>query len=154
RRYEAINYIKRLIGTPGETVAIHQGDLYVYPDPEDPRSQPLTYPGRPRPPRPEELWQQQYMYENDPEALDLFRQGKFQMVRKSPDKVLALRRLVYDNDHEAKDLAASLFPPRWAPEEVVHTGVGLAEEPSDYRRGRRQAEAEAAWVSDSAHGFR
>jgi len=129
RHYEAINYIKRLIGRPGETIAIHQGDLYVYPDPEDPRSPPLNYPGRPRPPRPEELWQKEYMYVNDPVALALFRQGKFQIIRKSPDKVLALRRLVYDNDHAAKDLAASMFPPRWAPEQ------------------------EAAWVSDSANGF-
>ena len=30
-----MNYIKRLVGKPGETVRIHQGDLYVMPDGED-----------------------------------------------------------------------------------------------------------------------
>src|SRR2546422_407672 len=39
----AMNYIKRLCGLPGETIAIYKGDLYV--------TESLTYPGRPRPER-------------------------------------------------------------------------------------------------------
>lgn len=154
RHSEAINYIKRLIGKPGETIAIQEGDLYVYPGPGDPHAQPLTYPGRPRPIRPEELWQSRYMYENDPEAVELFAQNKFAMIRKSPDKILALRRLVYDNDHQAKDLAEARFPPRWAPEAVGHAEGTRAGDSTDYRRARQQAEEEAAWVSDSAFSFR
>jgi signal peptidase I len=152
--YEAMNYIKRLIGKPGETLAIHQGDLYVYPGSEKEREQPLTYPRHPRPSRPEELWQKKYMYEDDAEALDLFRQGKFQIIRKSPAKVLALRRLVYDNAHPAKDLVESKFPPRWAPEADRDTGTAAAGDLLDYLRRRKLAEEEAAWVSDTAHGFR
>ncbi|HLJ94445.1 MAG TPA: S26 family signal peptidase [Gemmataceae bacterium] len=154
RHNEAINYIKRLVGKPGETIAVHQGDLYVYPDPDDPQAQPLTYPGRPRPDRPEELWARDYMYESDAEALELFRQGKFRRIQKSPNKILALRRLVYDNDHPAKDLAGSHFPPRWAPEEAVPTSVTFAGTPTDYRRGRQKAEEEHAWIPDGAQGFR
>jgi signal peptidase I len=151
--FEAINYIKRLIGKPGETVAIHQGDLYVYPG--SATTPALAYPERPRPARREDLWQREYMYENDPEATALFRQGKFQIVRKAPDKVLALRRLVYDNDHAAKDLVESKFPARWAPEGNRQAPtITAGEQPSDFVRGRQQAEEEPAWVSDKAHGFR
>jgi signal peptidase I len=62
--FEAINYIKRLIGRPGETIAIHQGDLYAYPGSAN--TPPLTYQERPHPARQEELWQREHMYEDDP----------------------------------------------------------------------------------------
>lgn len=82
-------YIKRLIGKPNETIGIHGGDLYVYPGP---------------------------IASSGPAAEELLRQGKFQIVRKTPEQVLAMRRLVYDNDHPATDLAQAGVPPRWAPE--------------------------------------
>jgi signal peptidase I len=145
RHHEAMNYIKRLIGKPGDTIAIHQGDLYVYP-------QALTYEGRPRPASLKDLWQPKYMYRDDPKALALFQQGKFQMIRKPPDKVLALRRLVYDNDHPAQDLVEAHFPPRWAPESSAEDRT--RRDASNYLEARQQAAKDAAWVSDGPHGFR
>jgi signal peptidase I len=38
------------------------------------------------------------------------RDGKFHILRKSPVKILALKRIVYDNDHPASDMTAF---PRW-----------------------------------------
>lgn len=153
RRNEAINYIKRLIGKPGDTIAIHQGDLYVYPGSDNRPAQPLTYEGRPRPADAKDLWQPEYTYRDDPEALALFRQGKFQILRKQPDKVLALRRLVYDNDRQAQDLVEANAPPRWAPEVSAKGGALTGRDPTQYLRARQQAAKEAAWVLDGPHGF-
>ncbi len=124
-----MNYIKRLVGLPGETIAIHDGDLYVlspdkglqYDDLQgavDPAQRELLA---------RQLWQTRFMHNNDPEALRRFEQGEFQMLRKPPETLLAMRRIVYDNDHPAKDLHAA----RWS--------------------GR---DGDAAWQKDDAHGFR
>ncbi|WP_020473953.1 signal peptidase I [Zavarzinella formosa] len=104
----AMNYIKRLIGLPGETIAIYQGDLY--------RTDKLTYANYPRPDNPLDLWQDDYMYANrrgrknnsametNQEAADFFMAGNFEMIRKSPDQILAVRRLVFDLDQQPKTL--------------------------------------------------
>ncbi len=60
------------------------------------------------------------------EARDLFRQGRFQIVRKSPENLRAMMRLVYDNDHPSKNRA---LPPRWI-------------------------SPDHAWKADKEHGFR
>src|SRR5206468_962395 len=39
---------------------------------------------------------------------------RFEIVRKQPDKVLAMRRLVNDNEHQPADLVG-VTPPRWWP---------------------------------------
>jgi signal peptidase I len=154
RHNEAMNYIKRLIGEPGDTIAIRQGDLYVYPGSNNHPAPPLTYENRPRPAQAKDLWQPEYMYRDDPEALGLFRQGKFQIIRKPPDKVLALRRLVYDNDHQARDLVEAKLPRRWAPEATPSGETTASSNPAEYLAARREAEKQAAWVSDGPHGFR
>jgi signal peptidase I len=100
KNHVPMNYIKRAIGLPGETIAIFYGKLY--------RSQDLRYDDESV--RPEEL--RKTMHKNHPEALKLFQEGKFEIIRKAPDKVLAMRRLIYDNDHQATDLLGKL-PPRW-----------------------------------------
>lgn len=102
----ALNYIKRLIGKPAETVGIWYGDLYIASD--------LTYPKREAPTSEESARERSAMYVDDPDAMEQFKADakapvnaadrKFQILRKAPDKILALRRLVYDNDHQAKDL--------------------------------------------------
>jgi signal peptidase I len=53
----------------------------------------------------------------------------FKIIRKPPHKILALRRIVYDNDHPAKDLM-DRYPPRWAGEDGLY------------------------WVPDDDHGFK
>lgn len=115
KKHVPMNYIKRLIGKPGETIAIYYGDLYVTRD--------LTYEGRPKADDEEQLRTQ--TYENDAEAVELFNklvetrfagpiQGKkFDIVRKAPDKILAMRRLVNDNDFQPKDLV-DFGRPRWS----------------------------------------
>lgn len=138
----AQNYIKRLVGLPGETVAVHNGDLYV--------TRALTYPkdaksetGEPLYPRPaddNDLWRapytdfstnrmrwtgDDYRYTNAAAAVDLFNASKkanfnlgdkgFEIVRKPDPLVLSMRRIVYDFDHTSASLAKIGAPPRWQP---------------------------------------
>src|SRR5439155_2372259 len=56
--------------------------------------------------------QQHFMHVDDPRAKALFHEGKFQMLRKSPEEMLAVRRLVFDNEHQPKDLIGKA-PSRW-----------------------------------------
>jgi signal peptidase I len=103
RNYEALNYIKRCKGLPGETIAIHYGRLYVYDG--------LKYDDSDVDPK--DLWRDEHMHQNDEFAVQLFNKGKFRILRKSPTDIVEMRRLVYDNDHQAKDLINKV-PPRWA----------------------------------------
>ncbi|MFN4258456.1 MAG: S26 family signal peptidase [Gemmataceae bacterium] len=114
RNFVAMNYIKRLVGLPGETIGIYYGDLYVAEDlsydtpaglsPEDQRGKTMMY---------EDVYVEQLKKDavrpNDDPA------KKFRIIQKDPDKILALRRLVYDNDHQAKDLPGARWQ-RWRPE--------------------------------------
>jgi signal peptidase I len=109
-------YVQRLVGLPGETLAIHQGRLY--------RSTTLRHEDAGVDPL--ELWRPEHLHCDDAKALALFQQGKFEILRKPLDTLLGMRRIVYDNDHPAKDLEGVL-PPRWA-------GAG--------------------WQADGPHGFR
>jgi signal peptidase I len=97
-----MNYIKRLIGLSGETIAIHCGKLYSleglkYDDGQVPEL---------------DLWEQAYMHADDAQAKQLFREDKFHMIRKSPREMLAVRRLVFDNEHQPKDMVGKVEP-RW-----------------------------------------
>jgi signal peptidase I len=131
-----MNYIKRLIGLPGETIAIFNGDLYVCRD--------IDYPEEkyPRPERKEDLWRIANTYENAEEALEAWKaEGRFQILRKSPDHMMALRRLVYDNDHQAADLAGKVEP-RWKP-----TAAWTADDDQAPRVFRNKgAGAEIDWI--------
>lgn len=142
-----MNYIKRLIGKPGETIAIYYGDLYG--------TQDLSYEGRPRPLYPDQTRTRDFTYENDDEARALFDQqiknhfekkveGKgFEIIRKDPDKILALRRIVYDNQHQAHDVAGQQ-PPRWAGERQDRWTVDDAQEP---RRFTSVSNDTLAWLN-------
>ncbi len=114
------NYIKRLLGLAGETIAIFFGQLFF--------NENLDYPNEPRPDDPLELWDDIYMYQDNEEALKSFRKGQFTIIRKKPQAMMALRRIVYNNDYQAKDLKGVL-PPRWA------------------------GAPKSAWVSDDNKGF-
>jgi signal peptidase I len=71
-----INYIKRLVGLPGETLRVYQGDIFV----------------------------------GDKAAT---RQEDFKILHKPSDKVLAMRQLVHDTDHDSAELFAAGWPLRW-----------------------------------------
>jgi signal peptidase I len=137
-------YIKRLIGKPGETIGIYYGDLYV--------ARGLSYESGSRPTRAEDLRQPEYMYKDQFET-ELKQDAvaplndplrKFHLIRKEPAQVLALRRLVYDNDHQAKDLIGKL-PPRWPiPRDGSWTGDN-AETPHTFRPTRSPG-TDIAWL--------
>lgn len=116
QNYEAINYIKRLVGLPHQTIAIHAGRLYGTVE--------LDYKWREPPPggpSSSVAREPMYTYENDDKAVALFKDsqanpelpGGFHVLRKSPDVILAMSRLVYDNDHQPRDLAGDKDLQRW-----------------------------------------
>lgn len=150
----ATNYIKRLIGLAGETIAIFFGRLFTYSG--------ITYPEDQDPAkvRPLDLWQHQYMHVNDTVAGDLFKQGKFQIVRKKPAVMLALRRIVYDHDFQPKDLKG-ILPSRWQPAEggnwntlgeagFQHSGQGAAVDWLRYQHILRPDD----WPADDDRDYR
>jgi signal peptidase I len=118
-----MNYIKRLIGHPGETIAICGGKLYALSPDKGPHYDDFERAKR-DPELMATLWQKRHMHQN--EARELFQQGQFQIVRKSPENILAMMRLVYDHDHPSK---RSDLPPRWT-------------------------SPDRAWKPDNEHGFR
>jgi len=71
-----MNYIKRLVGLPGETLKIYQGDIFIGPTGA----------------------------KNDED---------FKIERKPADKVLAMRQLVHDTEHDPAELDAAGWPLRW-----------------------------------------
>ncbi len=118
-RYTTANYIKRVMGFGGETIAIYRGDLYAttslsYPPDERDNFGLLRYP---RPDDEYDLWRPQYMYSNvdgdNPAALKLFQasrdahfaagRGGFEIIRKTEEQLLACRRIVWHNDYQPRD---------------------------------------------------
>jgi signal peptidase I len=125
------NYIKRLLGLPGEILAIFFGQLFRIPAPEP--GQPPDFNDFASIPE-IELWERPYTHMNDAQMKRWFQQGgigqrKLEPVRKSPDVMLAMRRPVYNNDYPAKDLLNKV-PPRWQPAD------------------------KSGWSPDTRHGFR
>ncbi|HET6575243.1 MAG TPA: S26 family signal peptidase [Fimbriiglobus sp.] len=134
-QHTAQNYIKRLWGLGGETIAIHSGDLYV--------CHTLDYPGCPRPSPAEmdRIWEGpeasehsktdprfrslgvDFTYHNVELALKAFDESSqagfpaggagFELIRKPDDLALSMRRIVYDNDYQSRNLAVRGVRPRW-----------------------------------------
>lgn len=71
-----INYIKRLVGLPGETLRVYQGDLFVG-------------------------------------GKGASQDADFKIAAKPADKVLAMRQLVHDTEHDPAELDAAGWPLRW-----------------------------------------
>ena len=117
------NYIKRLLGLPGELLAIFFGQLYSFtfgdqiPDciteeewrklTDISQRQALS------------LWEEPQ--KDHPTVKKLWDAGLFKILHKPPDVMIALSRPVYDNDHPAKDLVEAKLPPRWAPQRSAWT---------------------------------
>jgi signal peptidase I len=112
--YTPMNYIKRCIGRPGETIGIYYGKLYYLEPSESFRYDDSDVPL-------EKLWEKEHMHVNEPAELQtmLKKQQKFKMIRKAPGHIEVLKRLVYDNEHPAKDLATH----RWTGENGSTTWV-------------------------------
>jgi len=109
------NYIKRLLGLPGELIAIFFGRVYHrVPTPNAPpfyddanrvddgkKHDPVNF------------WKSDYMHFDDAKSRTSFEAGEFEILRKPPHIMMAMRRIVYDNDFQAKDLKGKLD--RWNP---------------------------------------
>jgi signal peptidase I len=119
KKHVAMNYIKRLIGLPGETIAIYRGKLYVLP-PELGEHYEDTEKAKEDPDLAAMLWRWEHMHADDPKTIELFKnppkdgQG-FRIVRKNPEALLAMMRLVFDNDHQPRDLIGAEHQ-RWLPD--------------------------------------
>jgi hypothetical protein len=96
--------ILRVVGLPGETIAIHRGDLFLLdPDAVPDRGAVVDldfFQGQAR----ARLVGGKFQVHTDEELV--FRQGKFHILRKPPAKVLALMQPVYDHSHPPRDLPA------------------------------------------------
>jgi signal peptidase I len=130
------NYIKRLLGLPGELIAFFFGRLHRW-APQPGEAPPFD--DKRNGVDPLELRTPQHMHIDDPTSLQWFEEGKFEIVRKTPEVMLALRRNVYNNDFQAKDMAAF---PRWQPAQTsawkgdgktgfIHSGDMIAPEEPD-----------------------
>src|SRR5262245_31972778 len=140
----AMNYIKRCEAEPGETIVIFDGDLYV--------SKSVDYSLRKASEDPLDRWKPENMFVSDEKAVTHFvdsmqyraegraTESHFQIVRKSPEIMLAMRRIVFDNDHQPKELTNVgirrwQFGSRWAgndpkaPKVFTHTPKGPDEKP-------------------------
>jgi Signal peptidase, peptidase S26 len=104
------NYIKRLLGLPGQILAIFFGQLFWW---EPGPGQPSPYEEDLRTVPANDLWKPEYMHVDDAKSRKLFEAGDFKIMRKPPDVMMALRRIVYDNDFQARDLG--LEYKRWKP---------------------------------------
>src|ERR1700682_330165 len=87
------NYIKRLIGLPGEIIAIFFGRLYRW-VPQN--GQDLPFRQDDEGVASHRLWLDQAIHSGHPCPKQLFDVGKLEPLRKPPDVLLALRRIVYD----------------------------------------------------------
>jgi signal peptidase I len=134
-----MNYIKRLIGLPGETIYIYRGDLY-HSKPDLHKWEAKDFADcqteAEKEARRQVLWRKKgtdYTHETAispsdkeyDEILQKMRDGEIVLIRKGADKILAERRLVYHNDYLAADLLAARAEPRWKPEgEGIWTAQG------------------------------
>jgi signal peptidase I len=167
RNFTAMNYIKRLIGLPGNTIGVFHGNLYVATDLEYYESAPegaLHDRIEKELEDESDLPLRRRIHRNhtpkgfDVTARELLEAGskRFEILRKPPEKMIAVRRPVYDNDQQAKDLLEIGFPARWAPESDEAPDDASVKE---YQRKRIFAGQETAsnWTpADAAnvHGFK
>ena len=91
-----MNYVKRLVGLPQETVGIYCGKLHVLKAGKGP-----DYPDDAAAAERRKL---EFMHPGELDALLRENDSPFKIIRKSPEQVLALRRIVFDNDHSPRDL--------------------------------------------------
>jgi signal peptidase I len=131
RNYVPMNYIKRLIGLPGEIIAVHGGNLYRIPADKVPKqeleelaadAEDAARPGA------AQLWQTRFTHtKTGSEARRFFEEHRslFEIIRKSPETMIAMSRIVYDNDYPAKDLTSERWE-RWTGGAWSEAGRGFA----------------------------
>src|SRR5258705_7254753 len=111
-----VNYIKRLVGLPGEKLRIYQGDVFI---------------GN----------------ENASEDKD------YEIARKPPKKVLAMRQLVHDTKYDPAELDAAGWPLRWHSAPESGPGAWKVEKTTSGKNVRQQYSVDAATDADSWLGY-
>jgi signal peptidase I len=150
RERSAWNYIKRLIGLPGETIAIVKGDIYF--------TKALDYSWERKPEGDgKDGWLLQYCYHNDRRAVEAFLEGKFEHYRKTPDQILTVRRNVFDIDHQPTFLTGKMKT-RWHPS--PNNGEGWQYKDSTFSHSGdvlgwiRYQHLEPSWDHEMSSGFK
>jgi signal peptidase I len=110
KNHVPMNYIKRLVGLPGETIGIYYGKLYVLSAADLPAELKQKYEEMAKDVKPTDLWRSENMHKDDLKDWLIQPNKDFHIVRKPPARILSMKRIVYDNDHPARDVKA----PRWA----------------------------------------
>jgi signal peptidase I len=116
------NYIKRLVGLPGETVRVFRGDLYTMPIPD---------------------------VEAEPDGAETsLSMSEFQIARKPPHKVLATLQPVYDNDYLLPQLAKLGWPLRWQALDAAQSQPDHHWQPQDEGRAFAvDGQLDEAWLA-------
>ena len=129
------NYIKRLLGLPGELLAIFFGQIFHYiPNADEP-----LYKEEDKKEDPNLLWRGKFMHVNSPKYMSIFETpGKFTIVRKPPDVMLAMRRIVNDNDFQPSDFG---------------TNFRLSDGSTRFISKSWVPSVTSGWVPDEAKGF-
>src|SRR6476659_4545727 len=107
-----VNYIKRLVGLPGEKLQIYQGDVFLARRPEA--------------------------------SVE-----KFEIARKPPSKILAMRQLVHDTNYDPAELDAAGWPLRWHSSPESGPGAWKVEKSTSGKNVRQQYSVEATAGADS-----
>jgi signal peptidase I len=89
-----MNYIKRLVGRPNETIRIFHGDIFTRPT-QGSSTAPATSSS------------ESALYDEPAEG--------FEIARKPPTKVRSMSQAVYDNDYVVKSMTEAGWPLRWQP---------------------------------------
>ncbi|MFO0964443.1 MAG: S26 family signal peptidase [Gemmataceae bacterium] len=82
-----------------------------------------------------------FLYEDHPWAKKWFNEGKFKVLRKPPEVMLAMRRIVFDNDFQPKDLSEPRFR-RWQP---APESAWKADNPTDFSTEARK-DKDVSWM--------
>jgi signal peptidase I len=115
------NFIKRLVGLPGETVRIQHGDVWVRK-------------GSSRSAKGDQPHAEREEY------------GEFEIARKPPRKLLAMLQPVFDNDYMPR-IAECGWPARWQPEQTADASTKGAWSSDDYATFRTDGQAEGeSWL--------
>ena len=107
-----VNYIKRLVGLPGEKLRIYQGDIFL---------------GN----------------ENASQDKD------YEIARKPPKKILAMRQLVHDTNYDPAELDAAGWPLRWHSTPDRGPGAWRLEKTTSGKNVEQQYSVDAATGADS-----
>jgi signal peptidase I len=107
-----VNYIKRLVGLPGEKLQIYQGDVFLARRPEASVEE-------------------------------------FEIARKPPNKILAMRQLVHDTNYDPAELDAVGWPLRWHPSPEGGAGDWKVDKTIVNQNVRQHYTVEAPANSDS-----